>query len=64
MTAIMNAPISVPRILPSPPDKLVPPTTAAAMTYISYIAPYVGAPLFNCEASTTPPKPESAPLSA
>ena len=31
MTAMMNEPISVPSTVPLPPDKLVPPTTTAAM---------------------------------
>ena len=39
MTAMMNAPISVPSTLPSPPISDVPPTTTAAITYNSYIAP-------------------------
>src|SRR5262249_13717624 len=57
MTAMMKAPMSVPNILPSPPERLVPPTTTAAMAYSSYMNPYVGAPLRSREAMTTPPTP-------
>ena len=46
------------------PDSEVPPTTTAAMTYSSYIWPYVGAPLSNCDAMTTPPNPANNPLAA
>ena len=62
ITAMIRAPISVPSTLPSPPVRLVPPTTTAAITYSSYIWPYVGAPLLSWLAMTTPPSPAAAPL--
>src|SRR2546430_952120 len=57
MTAMVKAPISVLNIFPSPPERLVPPTTAAVMTSNSYDWPNVGAALFNCDAMMTPPNP-------
>ena len=62
MTAMVKAPVNVPSIRPSPPLRLVPPTTTAAITYNSYMLPYVGDPLLSCEAMITPPSPASNPL--
>ena len=62
MTEMMNAPISVPRIRPDPPARLVPPTTTAAITYSSYMVPMFGVPVLICEAWMQPPSPADKAL--
>ena len=46
-TPMINAPINVPTILPSPPIRLVPPMTVAAIASNSYMIPAIGWAEFN-----------------
>ena len=48
------APMNVPTMDPAPPERLVPPTTTAAMTSSSYDTPAFGCPEFIREASRIP----------
>ena len=61
ITAMIREPISVPKMRPSPPARLVPPTTTAAITCSSYIMPALGRPPLNRAASTMPLNPDSPP---
>ena len=62
-TAISIAPRKVPAIEPRPPERLVPPTTTAAITSSSYISPAFGWPEFIRDARSTPLAAESTPQS-
>ena len=53
--------MSVPITVPSPPVRLPPPITTAAITCNSYETPAVGCPVINREVSIIPAKPLSSP---
>ena len=61
---MMNAPISVPITVPSPPVRLPPPITTAAITWSSYVTPAVGWPVISRDVSIIPAKPVSKPQMA
>lgn len=61
---ITSAPSTVPRIRPTPPKKLMPPSTAAAMELRVYGAPIVGSAEPVWTASPIPASPVNAPASA
>ena len=59
---ISAAPISALRISPRPPNRLVPPMTAAAIASISSVPPPAfRSTLFRRGASTMPPSPDMQP---
>ena len=51
---MISAPITVPPIVPDPPERLVPPITTAAMASSSNISPRLGEAPFRREASRMP----------
>ena len=61
---MISAPIKVPDTRPSPPIRLVPPITAAAMAYSSYISPARGEAAFRRAVSSTAAMPAQPPDSA
>jgi hypothetical protein len=63
MTAISNAPMMVPVIVPSPPKRLVPPMTTAAIASSSAPFATVGCAELSREVSITPAIPADSPIS-
>src|SRR6266540_3594811 len=60
-TAMISAPIKVPTTVPSPPSKLVPPITVAAIASNSYDIPAMGCAEFNRAVSRIAAKPLNNP---
>ena len=60
---MISAPTMVPQIVPMPPERLVPPMTAAAIASSSMPTPCPGWPEPTREETTRPARPESRPAS-
>ena len=63
MVIMMAAPIRLPSGEPSPPERLAPPMTAAAMTSSSKPTATVGSPTVSRENCITPATPVNSPAS-
>ena len=61
---MMAAPMMAPMIEPSPPDRLVPPMTTAAMTSSSLPSPAFVAAVARRPPLMIPARPQSAPVAA
>ena len=59
---IINAPAKVPIVVPTPPEKLVPPTMAAVKPSISYPTAPFGNPALTRDIKSTPAIPTKTPL--
>ena len=57
ITAMINAPITVPMIVPDPPNRLAPPITTAAIELSKMGSPAWGAPAENRAVYTRPASP-------
>jgi hypothetical protein len=62
ISPMISTPISVPRMLPLPPNSEAPPITTAAIAFSSSPTAAIGCALSSRPASTMPPRPASAPL--
>jgi hypothetical protein len=58
---MMRAPKSVETTFPTPPKRLVPPITAAAIAWSSNPRPYSGEPEFSCALMSRPPSADITP---
>ena len=61
MTPMMSVPTSVPPTVPTPPERLVPPMTTAAIASSSYATPSFGLPCSSCAQWTRPASAASTP---
>ena len=61
MTPTIREPAKVPKMVPTPPVKLVPPMIAPVMASNSYPTPAAGCPEFNRAINSTPPIAEKTP---
>ncbi len=59
-----RAPATVPPIVAKPPNRLVPPSTVAAITSSSNMMPAFGEPLPSRAVATMPPSAASSPTPA